>query len=254
VLSLILYGAHGRMAGAVERVALEAGDVRIKARIDRPAVPAGVAGPDPGMPEPAAPGDVVVDFSTPEGTLAACRLCAASGAALVSGTTGLGPGERAELEALSRRVAVLHAANFSLGVLALRRAVAAALAAAPGSWDVEIVERHHRRKADAPSGTALALARDVAAARGLAENAFRHGREGRVGERPPREIGIHAVRGGSWVGDHVVLLAGEGEWLELRHVAQDRTAFAQGALAAARFVSRAAPGTYNLENVAGVGA
>src|SRR5262249_44375133 len=143
-----------------------------------------------------------------------------------------------------RSVAVLRASNFSLGVQALRVAVRAALAAAPETWDVEIVERHHRMKRDSPSGTALALAGDVRTARGLPPAALRYGREGEVGARPAAEVGVHAVRGGTWVGDHQVLLAGEGEWLELRHVAQDRAAFAQGALAAARFVATAEPGWY----------
>src|SRR6185436_17148754 len=127
------------------------------------------------------------------------------------------------------------AANFSIGIAVLRRALAAAMAGLPEGWDVEIVERHHRGKADAPSGTALVLARDAAGARGWGDDVFRHGRSGRTGARPAREIGMHAVRGGAWVGDHAVLLAGPGETLELRHTADDRLAFAHGALAAARF-------------------
>jgi len=146
-------------------------------------------------------------------------------------------------------VAVLRAANFSLGVLALREALRAALPLL-ADWDVEIVERHHRLKKDSPSGTALHLAADVDAARSSTASSLRHGRTGSVGPRPASEIGVHAIRGGTWVGDHTVLLAGEGEWLELRHVAQDRTAFARGALQAARFVAKAAPGLYHLEAAA----
>src|SRR5262249_44052937 len=108
---------------------------------------------------------------------------------------------------------------------------------------------HHRLKRDSPSGTALAIAGDVRRARSLPETALKHGREGLAGPRPAGEVGVHAVRGGSWVGDHQVLLAGEGEGLELRHVAQDRAAFAHGALAAARFVATAGPGGYTLEDV-----
>jgi 4-hydroxy-tetrahydrodipicolinate reductase len=152
------------------------------------------------------------------------------------------------MRAAAATVPVVRAANFSLGVAALRRALHAALEALPASFDVEIIERHHRLKRDSPSGTALRLARDVAAQRGGPE-AMRHGREGAVGPRPAGEIGVHAVRGGDLVGDHTVLLAGPGEWLELRHVAQDRRAFAEGALAAARFVARARPGLYTLEEV-----
>ena len=234
------------MGRAVEQAAIDSGSnaYRIKGRVDLTA-PIATA-----LPAALDAGDVVIDFSAPAGTVAACRLCATSGAALVTGTTGLGPAEEALLGETARSVAVLRSTNFSLGVLALKRVVAAALAALPEDWDVEIVERHHRRKLDAPSGTALALAREVAARRGRDESNFTHGRKGRTGERRASEIGLHAVRGGSWVGDHTVLLAGEGEWLELRHVAQDRSAFARGALAAARFVATAAPGIYNLEDLA----
>ena len=244
MISLILFGASGRMSGAVERAAQTMDDLRIKARIGRPSVMVGAAdtSPEVQLPERARPGDVVVDFSSPEGTMVAVRLCESSGAALLSGTTGLTEAHEVKLEELAARVPVLRASNFSFGVLALRRAVEAALATLPASWDVEIVERHHRHKADAPSGTALTLARDIGAQRGIPESAFRYGRHGRVGERPAREIGIHAVRGGSWVGDHAVLVAGEGEWLELRHVAQDRSAFAHGVLIAARFLARSRPG------------
>jgi len=146
-------------------------------------------------------------------------------------------------------VAVLRAANFSLGVAALKRALGAALAGLPRSWDVEIVERHHRRKVDSPSGTALMLAAEAARRRGSPGMAVRSGRQGRVGPRPAEEIGVHALRGGTWVGDHAVILAGEGEWIELRHVAEDRAAFAHGVLAAARFVARATPGLYTVDDL-----
>jgi 4-hydroxy-tetrahydrodipicolinate reductase len=194
----------------------------------------------------------VVEFSSPQGCREAARVCAARGAALVTGTTGLTAEGEMALRDAAKTVVVVQASNFSLGVAALRRALSAALSRLPG-WDIEIVERHHRGKADSPSGTALALANDAAAVRGLpAERALRYGRQGRLGPRSADEIGVHAVRGGTWIGDHAVLLAGEGEWLELRHVAQDRLAFAHGALAAARFAARRkAPGLYNIEDVLG---
>jgi 4-hydroxy-tetrahydrodipicolinate reductase len=191
----------------------------------------------------------VIEFSSPEGAKAAARVCVEKGAALVSGSTGLGASEETALGSAAQRVAVLRAANFSLGLMALRKAMAAGLAGLPASWDVEIVERHHRGKVDSPSGTALQLARDVASRRGLSDKVFRSGRQGRTGPRPSAEIGIHSLRGGSWIGDHSILLAGQGEWLEFRHVVDDRAAFAHGALAAARFVANAAPGLYTLEDI-----
>jgi 4-hydroxy-tetrahydrodipicolinate reductase len=152
------------------------------------------------------------------------------------------------------RIAIVRSANFSLGIVALRRALAAALAALPEGWDIEIVERHHRGKQDAPSGTALLLGREAAKRRGYAEVALRTGRSGHTGTRPQAEIGIHSLRGGTWTGDHAVVLAGPGEWLELRHVAEDRAAFAHGVLAAARFVAAAPPGLYTLDEVSGAAA
>jgi 4-hydroxy-tetrahydrodipicolinate reductase len=246
VIRLALVGATGRMGHAVERAVSEDGGFEVRVRIDRAPAP-GAGWSD--SPAAIAAGDVVVDFSAPESLRAVAARCAEVGAPLVTGTTGLGADDERALAAAAAKVAVVRAPNFSLGVVALRRALAAALAVVPRRWDLEIVERHHRMKADSPSGTALLLAREAAATRGLPAEALRHGREGRVGARPADEIGVHAVRGGTWVGDHEVLLAGEGEWLELRHVAQERGAFAHGALAAARFVVQARPGLYTLDDV-----
>lgn len=249
MIGLVLWGAAGRMGRAMADAVAQSDGFRIKGRIGRPA---GNTPFDPAasLQEPVTHGDVVVDFSSPEGTMAACDYCLKSGAALVTGTTGLTAAQEARVEEASLSIAVLRASNFSLGVLALRRAVQAALEALPGSWDAEIVERHHRFKADAPSGTALSLAREIAAARGIPETGLRYGRHGQTGPRTAGELGVHAVRGGTWVGDHTVLLAGQGEWMELRHVAQDRGAFAHGALAAAHFVATAPPGRYHLDRLA----
>jgi len=264
VISVVLVGARGRMGRAIERAAQGADDLVIAGRVDEALVErigeVGAEGPAPGygagsgtggLDGVVRPGDVVVEFSSPEGLRRAAAVCRERRVPLVSGTTGLGPGDEAELGALAELVPVLRAANFSLGLLALRRALGAALSGLPERWDIEIVERHHRGKVDSPSGTALGLARDAARARGWDDDALRHGRSGRVGPRPSREIGVHAVRGGTWVGDHAVLLAGEGESLELRHLVEDRAAFAFGALAAARFVAHARPGRYGLEDLLG---
>lgn len=250
MIRVVLVGAAGRMGRAVEAAALGAVDVEIGARVDLPAnlgSGGGVWSAD--LASVVGKGDVVVDFSGPDGARVAAAACAAKGAALVTGTTGLNAADETLLRECSRKVAVLRASNFSLGVAALRVALRAALGAVPSGWDVEIVERHHRLKKDSPSGTALTLAADVREARGVAETPLRHGREGLVGPRPAGELGLHSVRGGTWVGDHQVLLAGEGEWLELRHVAQDRSAFAHGALAAVRFVATAPAGWYTLDDV-----
>lgn len=252
MIELVLVGAAGRMGRAVEAAALTSKEFRIHGRVDHVAAPAG-APADAGWSENAEillrPGDVVIDFSSAAGTRRMAELCAERGAPLVSGTTGLGAEDDAALRQAAGRVAVVRASNFSLGIALLQGALRAVLEVLPDDWDVEIIERHHRHKADSPSGTALDLARRVLKRRGLKDDALRSGRSGRSSARAAGEIGMHSVRGGSLVGDHTVLLAGEGEWLELRHVAQDRAAFARGALAAARFVARARPGFYTLEDV-----
>lgn len=250
MIRIVLLGAAGRMGKAVTEVARGLSELEIKAWVDRAENPGGAPGVwHSSLDRAVEAGDVVVEFSSPSACREAAECCAARGAALVSGTTGLSPEEEGAVRSAGAKVAVLRASNFSLGVAVLRRALAAAVAAAPAGWDVEIVERHHRTKVDAPSGTALTLAADAAAARGWSAEAVRSGRTGRSGPRPAREIGVASVRGGSWIGDHEVLLAGEGEWLELRHVASDRGAFARGAIAAARFVASARPGLYSLDDV-----
>lgn len=250
MIPLVLVGAAGRMGRAIEQALANAPDFAVKARVERrDRWPADSTGWTDDAAAVLAGGDVAVDFSSPDACVPLAALCAERRAGLVTGTTGLDAAGEEALRAAARRAPVLRAANFSLGMAVLRRALATALAALPPGWDVEIVERHHRMKTDSPSGTALALAADAAARGGE----VRCGREqGRTGPRPAGEIGVHAIRGGTWVGDHAVLLAGEGEWLELRHVVQDRQAFAHGALAAARFVAGAKPGLYTLEDVAGV--
>lgn len=268
MISLVVVGAAGRMGRAIEEAAATLDDVRVRVRIDRTGTVAvsaaksvgaggaragyassGIDGTVEDLGRVLEAGDVVVDFSGPEGACRAAEACAARGVPLVTGTTGLGVRENEVLAAAARRVAVLRAANFSLGVLALRKILGTALAWIPKQWDIEIVERHHRHKADSPSGTALLLAREALQRRGGSDSDLCFGRNGHVGERPSGEIGVHAVRGGSWVGDHTMLFAGAGEWIELRHVAQDRGAFARGAIEAARFVLSAAPGLYTLDDL-----
>jgi 4-hydroxy-tetrahydrodipicolinate reductase len=250
MIGLVVVGAAGRMGRALEQAVAASSGFVIRARVDCTEAQAAGGGWVTDAAGVLEAGDVAVEFSSPAACAALAALCGERGACLVSGTTGLDGAQDEAVRAAARRVAVVRAANFSLGAAVLRRTLQVALDALPRAWDVEIVERHHRSKADSPSGTALRLAEDAAARRGAGGAAIRVGRErGRTGPRPAGEIGVHAVRGGSWVGDHAVLLAGEGEWLELRHVAQDRLAFAHGALAAAEFVARAQPGLYTLEDV-----
>ncbi len=193
--------------------------------------------------------DVVVDFSAPAGFDAALAHCVARKIAFVSGTTGLGEKQCKAVGEAARVIPVLCAANFSLGVTVLTRVLREAAAALPG-WDLEIVEAHHARKVDAPSGTALALGRAAAAARGQNfEEVAVHARDGQVGARPGGAIGFASIRAGDIVGEHTAILATTGERLELSHRATDRAIFARGALTAAAWLVGKPPGAYSLADV-----
>lgn len=191
--------------------------------------------------------DVVIDFSGPAGLAEALTYCESHGVAMVTGTTGLDATFAQRLTASSQRIALLRSANFSLGVAVLTRLLREAAAALPG-WDLDIVEAHHNRKEDAPSGTALALGEAAAAARNttLRESAV-YSREGRTGPREHGTIGFAVVRGGDIVGEHEALLMGKGERLELVHRATDRSVFARGALEAAYWLSGREAGDYDLD-------
>lgn len=199
--------------------------------------------------------DAVVDFSSPElfGRLLRAQRALLAGRALVVGTTGLGPEEMRLLEQAAATSPVLSAPNFSIGVnLLVALAERAAQVLGP-DYDVEIVEAHHRRKSDAPSGTALHLGQAVARGHGSAlDQVRRDGRSGRGGERPRGEIGFHAVRGGDVIGEHRVLFLGARERLELGHAAADRALFAEGALRVARWLAGRSPRLYSMRDVLGI--
>ncbi|HET6229069.1 MAG TPA: 4-hydroxy-tetrahydrodipicolinate reductase [Longimicrobiaceae bacterium] len=199
--------------------------------------------------------DVVIDFSAPEllRRLLDTQREAMAGTALVVGTTGLSPNDHRLLADAAGRSPVLVSANFSVGVNLLLALAERAAAVLGPDYDVEIVEAHHRRKADAPSGTAIELGRAVARGRQVALDEVRvDGRSGRPGARPQGEIGFHSVRGGDIVGEHRVMLIGERERVELGHVAADRDLFAAGALRAAGWIVGRPAGTYGMADVLGL--
>lgn len=193
--------------------------------------------------------DVIVDFSAPAGLAPALAHCEQHGTALVTGTTGLGADLEQRLVTAGERIAVLRAANFSLGVAVLARLLRDAAAALP-DWDLEIIEAHHRHKQDAPSGTALALGESAASGRGVhLEDVAAYARHGHTGERVSGSIGFAVVRGGDLVGEHTAMLATRGERVELTHRATDRGIFARGALAAAAWLAHQPAGTYGIDDV-----
>jgi 4-hydroxy-tetrahydrodipicolinate reductase len=253
-------GAAGRMGRRVIAVACEEGSHRIVAAIERAGdahlgedagalagvapigVPLTAALPDASGPRI----DAVIDFSAPEATLRLVEQCAARRIPVVVATTGHDEKARAALTEAAKTIPLFFAANLSIGVALVTRLVADAARALGLDADIEIVEHHHRKKKDSPSGTALHLARAAAEARGQdLKSAGIYGREGiSGGDRPRGEIAIHAVRLGDVVGEHTVTFGFGSERIEISHKAHSRDVFARGALQAARFVAAARPGLY----------
>lgn len=261
-MKLALHGATGRMGLAIARVARGAEDVDIVGAVCSSVDPnqgkdvgelAGlgtlgvVATADLGSGLLGA--DVVIDFSVASAVPGLLAVAARQKIAVVSGTTNLDGAGRQALDKASESIPVLWAPNTSLGVQVLAELVERALRRLGPGYDVEIVEVHHRRKVDAPSGTARRLVEAVKSARGEVREL--HGRAGEVGERTPEEVGVFGVRGGDVVGDHTVHVLGPGERLELTHRASSRELFAHGALRAARFVVGKKPGLYTIADVLG---
>ncbi len=199
------------------------------------------------------PGVVVIDFTSPQASLAALEAVRKKGAAHVLCTTGLSPSEKQIVAEAAKTVPIVMAPNMSIGVTLMFRVAEMVARVLGEDFDVEIIEAHHHHKKDSPSGTALGFAEAVARGHDVDLDAkANYGREGLVGARPKGEIGIHAVRGGDIVGDHTVLYAGDGERLELKHVAHSRMTFAQGAVKAALFLAGKRSGIYNMFDVLGL--
>lgn len=198
-------------------------------------------------------GDVVIDFTHRDATPEHVRACQAAGLAMVIGTTGLSEETLQTIKQASQKIAIVQSPNMSAGVNLLFKLTELVASKLSDEYDIEIVEAHHRHKKDAPSGTALELARSAARGRkvDLSQKGV-YGREGLTGERPRGEIGVHAVRGGDVVGDHTVSFMAEGERVELTHKASSREAFAKGALLAAKFVAGKKTGLYTMHDVLGL--
>ncbi len=223
----------------------------LAARFDRPgATGEGIVDRDAAL----AASDVVIDFTTAAASAELAQACAIRGGpALVIGSTGFSDEELGQIAHAARRIAIIRAGNFSLGVNMLMGLVRQAAAALPAAdYDIEVFEAHHRRKVDAPSGTALMLGEAAAQGRGVSlANVARRTRDGLTGPRPDGEIGFSVLRGGGIVGEHTVTFAAEDEILTLSHSARDRSLFARGAAAAAKWVAGRPPGEYDMQDVLG---
>jgi 4-hydroxy-tetrahydrodipicolinate reductase len=197
--------------------------------------------------------DGVVDFSSPAASVEMAALAAQARIADVIGTTGLSEDDLAKIAAAARHAPIVRSGNMSLGVNLLAGLVKAAAQALGPEFDVEIVEMHHRMKVDAPSGTALMLGEAAAKARGIAlATHSARGRDGLTGARKAGDIGFAALRGGTVIGDHSVIFAGDGERIVFSHHAEDRALFARGALRAALWAFNRKPGLYAMSDVLGL--
>ena len=256
---LCVMGPSGRMGRAVLDAARARPELRVAAAIDRPdagglgvTVSDGVAA-TADLQAGLAACDVYIDFTSPAATRAIAEAALHHRRAAVVGTTALAAPEEAAINALSKVAPVVFAANFSLGVNLVLGLVRQAARALGPDWDAEVVETHHRAKRDAPSGTALMIARAIAAGHGADyEQVKRHGRDGEVGPRPRGQIGVSSVRGGDVIGEHTAYFFGAAERLEITHRATSRAIFAAGALRAATWVTGQPPGRYDMLDVLGL--
>jgi len=242
MIAIGILGSAGRMGQAIAAAAAEA-SVPVAGGIDAGGDVAGLA----------RTADVLIDFSVPAALAANLAAAMATHKPIVIGTTGLEHGHHAAIDEAAKSIAVLQTGNTSLGVTLLAALVGQAAARLGPDWDIEIVEMHHRHKVDAPSGTALLLGEAAAAGRKLdLATASERGRDGVTGARAEGAIGFASLRGGSVAGDHLVVLAGDGERIELGHRAESRTIFAKGAIKAALWLAGKPAGRYTMNDVLGL--
>lgn len=267
MIRVTVLGAAGRMGRMLVQQIAAAADLELAGATEVPGSP--FVGQDAGVVAGLAPSgvaivddvdkalaatDVVIDFTAPANTLACAPKAVAKGAALVIGTTGMTDAHKASIaELVGQGARIVMAPNMSVGVNLLFSLCAKVAPLLADDYDIEVVEMHHNRKKDAPSGTAERLGQILAESTGrsYADDVV-HGRVGQVGARTKREIGMHALRGGDVVGDHTVIFATDGERVELTHKASSRETFAKGAIRAVRFLATAQPGVYDMQDVLGL--
>jgi 4-hydroxy-tetrahydrodipicolinate reductase len=265
-MRLIVAGAGGRMGRALTRVISETPGAVLAGALEAPGseLLGKDAGVLAGLPENGiklsadlwsmtANADGILDFTVPAATIANVAIAAERGLVHIIGTTGLSSSDEAVIRSVTSRATVVKSGNMSLGVNLLAALVKRVAQALDESFDIEIVEIHHRGKIDAPSGTALMLGQAAAAGRGISlEERSTRGRDGVTGARKSGDIGFASLRGGTATGDHSVIFAGAMERIELTHRAEDRTMFAQGAIKAALWARDKKPGFYSMADVLGL--
>jgi 4-hydroxy-tetrahydrodipicolinate reductase len=234
-MKIAVAGSGGRMGRTVIEAVQADRSVELGATFD--------IGADPAV---AASCDVLIDFTRPEGTLEHLK----HARAMVIGTTGFSAPQKKQIEEAARRMPIVMAANFAVGVNAVYKLAETAARILGDGYDVEIIEAHHRHKVDAPSGTALKIGEVLGSV--LKTKDFVHGRHGETGERPARQIGYHAIRGGDIVGEHTVLFAGAGERVEITVRSQSRMTYAAGAVRAAKWLKGKPAALYDMFDVLGL--
>lgn len=263
---IAILGADGRMGHALITACHQAEHLTLGAAIERPGSPA--LGTDAGLLAGIGPlgvavtdqldqatraFDVLIDFTRPEPSLSALKVCVAEGKRMVIGTTGFSAAEKARISEAAKTIPIMLAPNMSVGVNLSLKLLEIATRVIGKETDIEIIEAHHRHKVDAPSGTALRMGEVVAAALGRdLDDCAVWAREGHTGEREPGTIGFSVIRAGDIVGDHTVMFADEGERVEIRHHASSRMTFAKGAMRAANWLSTQRPGLYDMQDVLGL--
>lgn len=262
-IKIALVGAAGRMGQEITRAAVQNPNTTIGAAVEYDGCP--LLGKDVGELSGAGPlgvlltadletaaqsCDVILDMSLPTATDGVIATALKVNKPLVCGTTGVSEATLAKFTEASQQIPVIHAKNFSVGIAVLSSLVKQAAAILGSDYDVEIIEKHHNRKVDSPSGTAQILADSIIDNDDALSCVY--GREGNTGIRPQKQIGIHAVRGGGIFGDHTVLFIGQNERLELGHIAHTRSLFTLGALKTATFMASAIPGEYTMAQVLGL--
>ena len=249
MLNVILNGANGRMGRVINRLISEHDDMKVVAGVD---ISAQQLDDYPIYSSPAdirEDADVVIDFSHFSAVPGIVSWCAEHKTPVVVATTALDDACQEALNTAAEVIPVFQSANMSLGVNALLKAVAAITPALEENFNVEIIEKHHNKKLDSPSGTAVMLADSIKEATGGRYGTYTYGRSDRREKRDPDEIGISSVRGGTIVGVHDVIFAGEDEMIEIRHTASSRAIFAKGAISAAKFLAQKGPGLYDMSDV-----
>lgn len=263
---IVIAGCSGRMGQMLIRQVLETGGTELHAVTEQPGhawegrdigeamggAPAGVSVTSDTL-EACAQAQALIDFTAPDATVAHAAIAAQAKLVHVIGTTGFDPAHLEKLAAAARHAVIVRAGNMSLGVNLLTQLTRKVAAALDEDFDIEIVEAHHNRKVDAPSGTALMLGEAAAEGRGVAlDDVSDRGRDGITGARERGAIGFHAIRGGDVVGEHDVIFAADGERIVLRHLATDRRIFARGAVKAALWGLGKMPGEYDMLDVLGL--